>query len=161
MTLLLKVYTWSKKGIWHLARKADISISFMNLQLAFTTTYHLTHATHNLWFLLSVILIPSACPHQVVPNSYCVVIFLMKIQMFIGETWTSRASMLPAAEHEAPGLNSKGPNQRLSAESCPFGRPWGYGHSLNFKRLEETQVKWIFADQSQNPYHLTTLKSFK
>lgn len=58
---------------------------------------------------------------------------------------------------EPQGWTPKGSNRRLQDEPWPLGSPWGYSYSLNFRRLKEAQVKGVFADQSQNPDHLTTL----
>lgn len=69
-----------------------------------------------------------------------------------------------AAEHRSPvspRLSSRGLTQKAPGWIMPLGSPWGSSFSLNFRRLKEAQGKGVFADQSQNPDHLTTLKSFE
>lgn len=168
MHLLFKAYIGSKKGIWHLARKADISIYLMNPQLAFVfihSVHLLMHATNNLHFLLGITVTKSACSHQDVPISFCLAISLMKSK-YAGRRpeLQPQPPVSPAAEHRSPGsprLSSQGLKKKAAGWIMPLGSPWGSSCSLNFRRLKEAQGKGISADQSQNPDHLTTYKSFK
>lgn len=123
-----------------------------------------------LQFLLDIISIKSACPHQDIPIISCpdvfllllFVCFLMEIWLYLGWIWiitlaSGSLSSWAQSPNEPQGWAPEDSNQRLQDELQPLGRPWDSSHSLNFRKLKKAQVKWTFADQSQNPDHLLLL----